>query len=94
LKTLAAVIAVYLIFINIVGFAMMGIDKRRAVKKEWRIRESTLFFTAIIGGSIGCIIGMRTFHHKTKHWYFTYGMPAILFLQILLILLNLHCYFP
>lgn len=77
-------IALYLAVINLTGFAMMGIDKRRAVKKRWRIRESTLFLVALIGGSAGCLIGMRTFHHKTKHWYFVYGMPAILILQLLL----------
>lgn len=77
-------IALYLAVINLTGFAMMGIDKRRAVKKRWRIRESTLFLVALIGGSAGCLMGMRTFHHKTKHWYFVYGMPAILILQLLL----------
>ena len=77
-------IAFYLAVINLMGFAIMGIDKRRAVKKRWRIRESTLFLIALIGGSAGCLIGMRTFHHKTKHWYFVYGMPAILILQVLL----------
>ena len=77
-------IALYLAVINLTGFAMMGIDKRRAVKRCWRIRESTLFLVALIGGSAGCLIGMRTFHHKTKHWYFVYGMPAILILQLLL----------
>ncbi|MEZ3479508.1 MAG: DUF1294 domain-containing protein [Lachnospiraceae bacterium] len=66
---------------------MMGIDKRRAVKRRWRIRESTLFLVALIGGSAGCLMGMRTFHHKTKHWYFVYGMPAILILQLLLALM-------
>ena len=80
-------IALYLAVINLTGFAMMGIDKRRAVKKRWRIRESTLFLVALIGGSVGCLMGMRTFHHKTKHWYFVYGMPAILILQLLLALM-------
>lgn len=63
----------------------MGIDKRKARKKLWRISESTLFFIAIIGGSIGSIVGMRIFHHKTRHWYFVYGMPLILVLQVILI---------
>ena len=64
------IIAAYLLIMNIIGFALMGIDKRRAVKRLWRISESTLFVVAIIGGSLGSIIGMRFFHHKTKHWYF------------------------
>lgn len=80
------IIAGYLALMNLIGFAIMGIDKRRAVKKLWRIPESTLFIVALIGGSIGSIIGMRVFHHKTRHWYFVYGMPAILFLQIAIVI--------
>lgn len=76
---------IYLSVINIIGYALMGIDKRRAIRGAWRISEASLFFTAIIGGSIGCILGMKHFRHKTKHWYFKYGMPAILVMQILLI---------
>ncbi len=76
---------IYLSVINIIGYAIMGIDKRRAIRGAWRISEASLFFTAAIGGSIGCILGMRHFRHKTKHWYFKYGMPAILVVQILLI---------
>ena len=82
--TVFGILAIYFIVINLTGFAMMGIDKRKAVKKLWRIPESTLFVIAIIGGSIGSIIGMRIFHHKTRHWYFVVGMPLILILQILL----------
>ena len=84
--TVLGILATYLILINLVSFVMMGIDKRRAAKKLWRIPESSLFIIAIIGGSIGSIIGMRAFHHKTRHWYFVYGMPLILMLQILLII--------
>ena len=82
--TVFGILAIYFIVINLTGFAMMGIDKRKAVKKLWRIPESTLFVIAIIGGSIGSIIGMSIFHHKTRHWYFVFGMPLILILQILL----------
>ena len=84
--TVLGILATYLILINLTSFAMMGIDKRKAEKKLWRIPESSLFIIAIIGGSIGSIIGMRVFHHKTRHWYFVYGMPLILLLQILLII--------
>lgn len=66
----------YLIIVNIVGFAIMGIDKKRAIRGAWRISEASLFFVAIIGGSLGCIFGMQYFRHKTKHWYFQYGMPC------------------
>lgn len=84
--TVYGIIILYLAVMNLTSFAMMGIDKRKAVKKLWRIPESTLFILAIIGGSIGSIIGMRVFHHKTRHWYFVFGMPLILILQILLVL--------
>ena len=75
----------YFVVINLIGFFIMGIDKRRAVKHAFRIPEATLFTIAIIGGSLGTIIGMRYFHHKTRHWYFVYGMPLILILQIALL---------
>ena len=67
---------------NLLAFALMGIDKRRARKGRWRIPERTLFLAALLGGSVGAIAGMWTFHHKTKHWYFVYGMPLILFAQL------------
>lgn len=83
----------YLIAVNLIGFVLMGIDKYKAKKRAFRIPEATLFIVAIIGGSIGSIIGMYAFRHKTRHWYFVYGMPAILILQILLIALLLHAPF-
>ncbi len=72
----------YVLAINVIGFFSMYLDKRKARKKLWRIPEATLFLIAIIGGSIGSIIGMHLFRHKTRHWYFVYGMPVILVLQI------------
>lgn len=80
-------IIVYFAIINIIGFFIMGIDKRKAIRHAYRIPEATLFLIALIGGSIGSILGMRVFRHKTKHWYFVYGMPAILIVQILIIVL-------
>ncbi|MDE7200158.1 MAG: DUF1294 domain-containing protein [Lachnospiraceae bacterium] len=80
------IIILYAVSVNVVSLIVMGVDKRRAIKRAWRIPESTLFVLAIIGGSIGSIIGMHLFHHKTRHWYFLYGMPVILALQIMLIL--------
>ncbi len=59
----------------------MGIDKRRARRHMWRISEKTLFFTALLGGSVGTLAGMYAFRHKTRHWYFVIGMPLILILQ-------------
>lgn len=75
----------YLVIVNFVGFAMMGIDKWKAKKKKWRIPEAALFMISIIGGSIGTWGGMYAFRHKTKHWYFVVFMPLILVLQIALI---------
>ena len=80
---------IYFVIINIVGFALMGIDKRKAIKRTFRIPEATLFIVALIGGSIGSILGMQVFRHKTRHWYFTFGMPAILVVQIVLLVLLL-----
>ena len=86
MNSLSLVIA-YLIITNIIGFALMGIDKRRAVRNAFRVPEATLFAMAIAGGSIGSILGMLIFRHKTKHWYFKLGMPLILVLQLLIIAL-------
>ena len=80
---------IYFVIINIVGFAIMGIDKRKAIKRAFRIPEATLFIVALIGGSVGSILGMQVFRHKTRHWYFVFGMPAILVIQIALIVLLL-----
>ncbi|MBR5070745.1 MAG: DUF1294 domain-containing protein [Oscillospiraceae bacterium] len=71
----------YLILINTVSFASMGIDKLKAAKGRWRISEKALFLLATAGGSIGSIAGMFTFRHKTKHLSFLAGLPAILVLQ-------------
>lgn len=79
-------LAGYAIIINLIGFFLMGIDKRKAIKHAFRIPESTLFIVALIGGSLGSLLGMYIFHHKTRHWYFVYGMPAILILHIIAIL--------
>ncbi|MBQ0042742.1 MAG: DUF1294 domain-containing protein [Lachnospiraceae bacterium] len=70
---------------NFVGFLSMYLDKRKAQKRMWRIPEGVLFLFAILGGSIGSILGMHIFHHKTRHWYFLYGLPVILIVQIALV---------
>ena len=80
-------IVVYLVVVNLISFTAMGVDKSKARKRSWRIPESTLFVLALIGGSIGSIAGMHLFHHKTRHWYFLYGMPAILIIQILIVVI-------
>lgn len=80
----------YLAAVNLIGFVLMGIDKHRAKKRGFRIPEATLFVIALIGGSIGSILGMYTFRHKTRHRRFVYGMPLILILQILILAALLH----
>ena len=68
----------YFAAVNLIGFALMGIDKYKAKKRAFRIPEATLFIIAVIGGSIGSILGMYPFRHKTRHRSFVYGMPFIL----------------
>ena len=80
----------YFLIVNLIGFLSMYVDKRRARKHLWRIPETTLFIIAIIGGSIGSIVGMHLFRHKTRHWYLVYGIPAILIIQIALVALLLY----
>lgn len=81
---LLQILFLYLILLNLLGFILMGMDKRRAIRHAWRIPEAHLFGCAILGGSVGSILGMYTFRHKTKHWYFVFGMPAILLIQVIL----------
>jgi uncharacterized membrane protein YsdA (DUF1294 family) len=71
---------------NIIGLAVMGIDKSKAKHHEWRIPEKMLFLVSLLGGSIGTWAGMYIFRHKTKHWYFVIGMPAILILQCVVVI--------
>ena len=75
-------IIIYLLVINIFGFLAMWIDKRKAEKGKWRIQEKTLFMITVLGGGIGTISGMYTFRHKTQKIGFTFGLPAILILEI------------
>lgn len=79
----------YIIIINVIAFISMGLDKYYAKKNKWRISEMTLFFLAIILGSVGSILGMKYFHHKTKKKKFIIFMPLILIIQIY-IFLNLY----
>ena len=76
----------YLLLINAAAFTLMLVDKRRANKNHWRIRESNLILSAVLGGSVGALAGMYAFRHKTKHVKFTAGIPAILIAQVLLVM--------
>lgn len=75
---------VYLLLINALEFVLMHIDKQKARKNLWRIPEFTLLLIAAFGGSIGCLMGMKLCHHKTRHWEFTIGVPLMFALQVLL----------
>ena len=74
----------YLIIMNGMGFFLMGIDKWKAKKRAFRIPETTLLLVSALGGAAGALLGMRLFHHKTRHWYFAYGIPAMLIIHILI----------
>lgn len=82
---LPLLIALWLAVANILGMILMGADKSRARRGQWRVPEKTFFLLALLGGSIGCWGGMYLFHHKTRHWYFVVGMPLILIVQILIL---------
>ncbi len=79
-------IIIYLLVINLIGFFIMWLDKRKAKYGRWRIPENTLFLITLLGGGIGTISGMYTFRHKTKKLKFTIGLPAILILEIIAII--------
>ena len=84
-KTILIIIG-YILGINLIGFLAMFIDKRKAKKNEWRIKEGTLITIALLGGGIGGMIGMYKFRHKTKKLKFTIGFPTIILTQIVLII--------
>ena len=80
---------VVLIVMNLLAFALMGIDKAKAKRGSWRIPEKTLFLVTALFGGLGGTLGMHVFRHKTKHWYFKLGFPALLVVQIVLLVLVL-----
>ena len=75
------ILLLYLVAVNLLTFALYGIDKAKAERGLWRISEKVLFAFPLLGGSLGAMLGMRLFRHKTRHWYFRYGIPAIFVLQ-------------
>ena len=74
----------YLAAVNLVTFTVYGVDKPKARRGAWRVPEKTLFLLPLLGGSVGALLGMLVFRHKTKHWYFVWGIPLILLAQIAL----------
>ena len=79
----------YLIVINAAGLLIMLVDKRRAIKNKWRISEAALMTLAAVGGSFGCLAGMKLFRHKTKHLKFTIGVPVLLAVHVVVLALLL-----
>ena len=78
------ILLVSLFLMNAAGFLVMLADKQKARRGHWRIPERTLLLIAALGGSLGSLLGMYLFHHKTRHPKFTVGIPLILVLQIFL----------
>ncbi len=81
---------IWLIIINIITFAVFGIDKKKAIDGKFRISELTLFVLSFLGGSLGGLAAMHVFHHKTKKWYFKFGIPLILIVWIAALILILR----
>ena len=79
------IIIIYLTSINVATFITYGIDKLKAKRSKWRIREASLLLLAVLGGSIGALLGMKVWHNKTMHKKFKYGVPAILIVQMAII---------
>ncbi len=84
MKPLTQLIIIYALIINLLGFFAMGIDKRKAIRKQWRIPEGSLFLLGFLGGAAGLLAGMKVFHHKTKKTRFQYGIPALLLFNLIL----------
>lgn len=75
----------WVLALSLVNFCLMGADKGRARRGAWRVPERAFFLVGALGGALGGILGMWVFRHKTRHWYFKYGLPALLLLQAALV---------
>lgn len=75
---------------NIVSFSLMGYDKKRARQGKWRVSEKTLFLATACFGGLGGVLGMKVFHHKTQHWYFKVFFPALLVVQVVLLVTGVY----
>lgn len=91
-QTVVVIALVVITVMNLVSFALMGIDKLRARRGAWRISEKALFLTTACFGGLGGVLGMRVFHHKTQHWYFKVFFPVLLVLQIAILAIGVHYY--
>ena len=89
-ETVALVALAILTVMNILSFCLMGHDKKCARQGKWRVSEKTLFLATACFGGLGGVLGMRVFHHKTKHWYFKVFFPALLVIQVALLAAGLY----
>ena len=80
-----SVLALLVLFASVIDFALMGLDKGKARRDDWRIPERILWAFALLGGGPGGFLGMRCFRHKTRHWYFRYGFPLLALLDLALL---------
>lgn len=87
-------IPIYLLVINLVAFTAMGLDKKKAIDKKWRIPEKRLFLYVLLGGGVGGTFGMMLFRHKTKHWYFRIFFPLIAIVEYGLAVFVIFKFFP
>ena len=92
-EILLIIVMAAIAFMSIVSFILYGVDKSKAKREKWRIPEAVLLGWGFFGGAVGALCGMKVFRHKTKHWYFVYGMPAILIIQIVIICLLIGKYY-
>jgi len=83
-QTVIYIVLIYLAVVNVVTFFLYGMDKWKAKRSKWRIEEATLLWLAAAGGSVGALLGMKAWHHKTQHRKFTWGVPVILIVQLAL----------
>ena len=83
----------YLAAINIVAFFLYGIDKWKARHDKWRVTEARLIAVALLGGSVGALLGMKVWHHKTQHPKFRFGLPLILFLHFAIALAAVYYFY-
>ena len=84
-KTIIFAAVAVVVVMNIVAFALMGHDKKRARQGKWRVPEKTLFLVTACFGGLGGVLGMKMFHHKTQHWYFKVFFPVLLIVQVALL---------
>ncbi len=92
-KYLLYALLLYLAAINIVAFFLYGIDKWKARHDKWRVTEARLIAVALLGGSVGALLGMKVWHHKTQHPKFRYGLPLILILQSAAVLAAVYYFY-